>query len=116
MDEKYERHFRGLEQSSSSANFSCTGCTYNKAHDHELLEKVPDEMMRTTIDTELQALASMDNQDRKLSRIEKDAAAKGVRALSLVIFGSTTGESNAIMDTTHADINVSGSMFKTVYV
>ena len=74
MDEKYEHHFCGLEPSSA---ILVVLCTYNKAHDHELLEKVPDEMMWTTIDTELQALVSIDNQDRKLSRIEKMLPPKG---------------------------------------
>ena len=114
VDEKYERHYRGLEP--SSANFCCTVCTYNKATNKDLLEKVPDDMRRTMIDHQLQALSSMDNQDKELTRVEKDAAAKGVRALPLVTFASTTNESYAIMDATHADINVSGNMFKTIYV
>ena len=98
-----------------AANFCCSVCTY-KARDKDLLEKVQDHISRTIIDHQLQALLRMDDQDKNLTRDEKDSAAKGVQALPLVTFASMSNESYAIMDATHADINVSGNMFKTIYV
>ena len=57
-----------------------TVCT-NKVRDKDLLEKVLDDMRQTMIDHQLQALSSMDDQDKNLARDEEDAAANGVWAI-----------------------------------
>ena len=59
-----------------------TVCT-NKVRDKDLLEKVLDDMRQTMIDHQLQALSSMDDQDKNLARDEEDAAANGVWAIKM---------------------------------
>ena len=115
VDEKYERHFAGLDPSSS--NFACTSCTYNRARDTNVIAKVPNDMRRNRADTQAKALERKDNEHHH-TREQKDAAAQGVRALPAVTFGAVNEVDipHAVVDATHADINLSGSMFEKIYV
>ena len=102
VDEKLERHYSGLD--STSSNFCCTCCFYNKKLDVDKNVVDGNSIERNFADSEIKALERKFN-ELGLSELEMERQCKGVKTQPLIKF-------KPCMDATHADINISATFVR----
>ena len=103
-DEKLERHYSGLPIAAS--NYGCTLCYYHKANDLNMYGS--QKITRSFEDSLAKSLMREEN-EQHLTKEKLEQDCKGVKAKPYV-------RCTSILDATHADINVSGTFLKKVYI